>query len=82
MEGMSDGYAYLLTDIPQSKSFVSLGMNEQAILTYENENKLHKNDTDQLLNQNLKIRDNEKELIKNEMKEKQLEAVYNAKIGQ
>jgi hypothetical protein len=82
MEGMSDGYAYLLTDIPQSKSFVSLGMNEQAILTYENENKLNKNDTEQLLNQNLKIRDNEKELIKNEMKEKQLEAVYNAKIGQ
>ena len=44
--------------------------------------KQNKNDTDQLLNQNLKIRDNEKELIKNEMKEKQLEAVYNAKIGQ
>jgi len=82
MEGLSDGYAYLLTDIPQSKSFVCLGMDEQRILTYENENKLAKNDTERLIGQNMQMRENENNMIKMEMKEKQLEAVYNATIGQ
>jgi hypothetical protein len=82
MQGLSDGYAYLLTDIPQSKSYVSLGMNEQPIVTYQNNDKLDNNDTQKLINENIRIRDFEKEQIKIEMKEKQLEAVYNAKIGQ
>ena len=82
MQGLSDGYSYILTDIPQSKSYVSLGIDEQPIITYQNNDKLDVNETKKLVDQNTRIRDSEKEHIKMEMKEKQLEAVYNAKIGQ
>lgn len=81
MEGKSDEYAYLLTDMPQSKSYVGLGMDEQAIVTYEKSGKITASETNRMMDQAKRNLKAESEALKAEMKEKQLEALYNARVG-
>jgi hypothetical protein len=77
MTGLSDGYAYLQTDLPQSKNYVGLGLKEQAIVTIQEQGKMSKQDTGAAIKNYEKERQNQENVIKKGMEESRLIHIYN-----
>lgn len=81
MTGHSDDYAFLATDIAQPKNHVGIGLQDQAIVTLEEQGKLSKQETSKNIDIYKKMRDNQTTQFKQVMKEKQAEAVYENRGG-
>ena len=77
MDGKSDEYAYLVTDIAQPKSYVNYGDEKKnAIITYSEFDKIDKDNMDKELKNKKETRSNQDVIIKDEMKKGQIEAIY------
>ena len=80
MSGASDDYAYLLTDLAQSKSYVGYGQDNQAIMTMLEGKKVTEAETTAAMQKEQAHRDKEKETMKEGMKQGQIEAIYDHRM--
>lgn len=80
MTGNSDAYAYLLTDIAQSKSYVGCNQNNQVIITMEEGSKVNEKETEAAMRKEEQNRKQQTESIKEHMKQGQIEAIYDHRM--
>jgi hypothetical protein len=81
MQGLSDDYAYLQSDVAQTKNFLLYGNDaSQAILTFAEGTKMTQNDTKNKITEIESIRNQQNEVIKKDMRVGQMEAVYDNKM--
>ena len=76
MGGDSDNYAYLITDIAQPQSFQQYGRDNNVILTYNEGNKINKQEINNAIKKKEEERTKQCVQLKNNMKQGQLEAIY------
>lgn len=80
MAGKSDEYAYLATDMYQAKSYVDYAKGDQPIVTLRERDTVSKGETTNMLKQAEQSRDAQTEQIKQNMRQGQVEAVYNHRM--
>ena len=76
MTGLSDGYGYLQTDMYQAKNYVDCLKGGQSIVTINEQTKLNKNQTDISINSANEQREQQTQVLKEEMKQGHLDAVF------
>jgi hypothetical protein len=77
MTGLSDDYAYLNTDIAQSKNYANCNMNNQTIITFNEREKLNQNEMKNAMNYVEQQRKQQNEILKNDMRNGQIDAICN-----
>ena len=80
MSGSSDDYAYLLTDLAQSKSYVGYGQDNQAIVTMLEGAKATEAETTAAMKKEALNREQQGTKMKEEMKQGQMEAIYDHRM--
>lgn len=79
MSGFSDNYTYLLTDLPQAKTFVALGADNQAIVTIPEQGKVKKEEMNRIIKNNQQMREAQDKILEKESEQSRLEAIYDNK---
>ena len=75
MSGMSDDYAYLNTDIAQAKNYVNCNIDTQPIITFNEKNKLNQAEMQNAMNDVEKYRKQQNQVLKDDMRNGQIEAI-------